>query len=69
MASVQSVFVAIFLVSAVVVAVRGGSVSGDEVELAIGCFQFESDPGLVLQDCCTCSKVNPLPRLSKEVRF
>ncbi|PHQ35867.1 hypothetical protein CEE69_07780 [Rhodopirellula bahusiensis] len=40
MASIQSVFVAIYLVSAVVVVSRGGSVSHDYVGLSIGCLQF-----------------------------
>lgn len=40
MASIQSVFVAIYLVSAVVVLAQGGSVSDDAVGLAIGSLQF-----------------------------
>jgi hypothetical protein len=40
MASIQSVFVAIYLVSAVVIVVRGGSVADDIIGLAVGCVQF-----------------------------
>jgi len=45
MASIQSVFVAIYLVSAAVFVARGGSVSDDIVGLAIGGIQFV---GLIL---------------------
>jgi hypothetical protein len=40
MASIQSVFVAIYLVSAAVIIVRGGTVIDDAIGLAIGCLQF-----------------------------
>ncbi len=40
MASIQSVFVAIYLVSAAVIVVRGGTVFDDAIGLAIGCLQF-----------------------------
>ncbi len=40
MASIQSVFVAIYLVSAAVIVVSGGTVLDDAIVLAIGCLQF-----------------------------
>lgn len=45
MSSIHSVFVSIYLVSAVVVVARGGSVSNDVIGLAVGCVQFV---GLIL---------------------
>jgi uncharacterized membrane protein required for colicin V production len=45
MASIQSVFVTIYLVSAAVAVARGGSVSDDIFGLAVGCLQLV---GLIL---------------------
>ncbi|TWU32666.1 hypothetical protein Q31b_58240 [Novipirellula aureliae] len=40
MSSIQSVFVGIYLVSAAVIVVRGGTVLDDAIGLTIGCLQF-----------------------------